>query len=81
MRLCRIVFALLVCAGMASFFLGLAAAQAPAPAPAKAANGATSVAPKAEGNLAQVMRGHLVRELKCHFFRTGQGSRRSEARR
>jgi hypothetical protein len=70
MRFCRIVLALLVCAGMASFFLGLAAAQAPAPA--KAASGATAVAPKAEGNLAQVMRGILFANSNVIFFAQGK---------
>ena len=56
--------------GMATFFLGLAAAQAPAPA--KAASGATAVVPKAEGTLAQVMRGILFPNSNVVFFAQGK---------
>jgi hypothetical protein len=70
MRFCRFVFTLIACAGMATFFLELAAAQTPAPT--KAASGAVAAAPRAEGNLAQVMRGILFTNSNVIFFAQGK---------
>ena len=75
MRSCRTIVALFACAGMATIFLGLAEAQAPASGSAKpkaAAGGAMAAGPKAEGNLAQVMRGILFTNSNVIFFAQGK---------
>jgi hypothetical protein len=71
MRSSSVLSMLAICFGAAMLFLGQAEAQVstPAAAPPRAQNGgATTSTPRAEGNLAQVMRGILLPNSNVIFF-------------
>jgi hypothetical protein len=73
MKFRNVVFTLIVCAVMATLFLGMAEAQAPATgaAPAKAPAKAPAAASRVPGNLAQVMRGILFPNVNVIYFAQG----------